>query len=408
MSSPGPIYDIFDYATKVNSPWALGAFGIAGVVALIWILLSRDEARDALDALRRRVKGPKQSRGEIPIELQSTVDGGQHVPSKDQENTHPRRFEDGGSGPSDFEILPPPFRGVTGPLPSAPAAAAEAASVRRIPWPAWLVLVVAIVVPVGGWTFVATHSDLPYLFRVVVVDKIRGLIPNPHVVCGAPGCNPQGVIDSAAQFQLAPSGLPSDKSVTFYAVDADSNGRKNVTVGKSRSVPVEVDIEPSAAPQPVAIQPQPSQPTPAHASQGPPPTSTSGTPRANPVDAFWLGDYQTEWHQDEGTGDVKDQRWEVIIEQKGRITMTVVRRPTGGANAEYTCDATWTGAATTGNPGTISFEVSREKQVGYFCDVAMPMALTGTIHRIAEQTFVVQSNFAPWKNVGFKLGKPAN
>jgi hypothetical protein len=199
MTDSTPIYHLFDTAVKVNSPWALGAFGIAAVVAIVFVLLSRSDSGVPVKqpALRRTV-------GDDALE-------------------------------SDKEAGPPP------------ALLMAAASAQRslVPWLAWIVLIVAIVVPVAAYAFVETHSDLPYKFRVLVVDGDGRLIPSPHVVCSAPGCTEEGLIDSAVQFDLPPQYVPADKSVTFFADSNNSHGKKTVTLDKTRSVPVQVDIVPT-------------------------------------------------------------------------------------------------------------------------------------------------------------------
>jgi hypothetical protein len=375
------IYKLFDAALKVNSPWALAAFGIAAVVAILWLWLSS-------------------SGGNSHVERDLLT-------NKSEERQE--RFAYNYYRPESFPTQVPR------PVPT--RAAASRASRPVIPWLAWVVLIVAIAVPVVAYAFVAVHSDLPYKFKVVAVDRDRGLIASPHVVCAAPGCAEEGLVDSAMQFALAPEYVPADKSVTFFADSNNSHGEKTVTLDKTRSVPVRVDIVPVAAP--VASNPGPP-PNSGKASQPGKRPATPGT-ISNPaaggkaVDKFWLGDYATNWlkadsaettDSPQGQSVVRswsgEERYSVSIEATNRIVMTFQRRLTTPPSPTL-CNAVWTGMVIRGNPGTIDFQVSREDQGDYFCDIPMTMALNGTIQRSGEQSFVVKSSFDPWHKVEVEM-----
>jgi hypothetical protein len=206
------------------------------------------------------------------------------------------------------------------------------------------------------------------------------------------------------QFDLAPQNVPGDNSVTFFADSNNSHGQKSVTLTASRSVPVQVDIVSVPAPV-VPIQPATKPATPA---------AKNPISAGNAVDKFWLGDYTTGWRKTDSAEviDTKpetvvrswsgEERNSISIEQGNRIAMTFERRLSTPPNSTL-CNAVWTGLVSRGNPGTVNFQVSRDGQGDYFCDVPMVMSLNGTIRRIGEHGSSVQSSFEPWHRVDVQM-----
>jgi hypothetical protein len=165
---------------------------------------------------------------------------------------------------------------------------------------------------------------------------------------------------------------------------------------------------------PAVVQPpDPSVRQPAMRRATPPSNSQPGS-ASNAVDKFWLGDYGSGWLKTD-SADVIDtkpetvirswtgeQGYTVSIQNGNRIVMTFQRRLSTPQNPT-TCNAVWTGSVYRGNPGTVNFQVSRDGQGDYFCDVPLVMALSGTMQRVGEHGFSIQSSVEPWHRVDVQM-----
>lgn len=320
---------IFDAATKVTSPFALGAFGIAAVVAIVWFWFSF------------RAKQSESDRYEVPLPA-----GAGH-----------------GTG-TYYQYTPP-----SPPPPSPPPRSS-------LPKLALIVLAFVVLVPVAAWAFVATHADLPYLARVLAVDKNLGLVSDPHVVCSVGGGESR--FDGGVQFEIPPSSLPVDKSVTFYATTKTSHGDKTTIFGKTRSVSVTIDLVPTPIP--------------------PPPQQTDDKAHSTKplsIDGSWVGTYRS---QKQVSASVVST-YTVTI-QKDRLIVREDREEDG----QTVCNAEWTGTAKQTAPQVLSFTASRKGQTGYFCSsYTTPESIEGTATKSGYHDISVDiPTYVRWRNITLK------
>lgn len=317
---------LFDAATKVTSAYGLGAFAIAAAVAILY--------------LNYRLAGPVKPEGKHDYDR----------------GTQTKRKYSGG--------LPIPLT------------------------PIWLILFFAIAIPVTAEVIIKLNPDLPFVVRVFAVDKDKGLVNDAHVISTAGG--EPSKIDGGSEFQIPPSSLPSDRSVTFF-VSGAYHGQKNVKFEKARSLSVEIDVTASPSPSlqaveaPVQTPIEAVKPKPGHVNKSVGMSENLRTLDA-PIDSGWLGSYR---YLDSSPQPDNDS-WVWANFTLSIDTNSISLRWDFNRGTRTDCHAIFEGKATrTDTPRTINFTASRPGiESDDFCDHRLPVAISGTIQRTGDYTLV--------------------